>query len=493
MVRQGFDYDLVILGGGSAGIVAGNVAGALGARVALVEKTRIGGECLWTGCVPSKALLHIAEMAKAMRTARTLGLKNVRLTRDDCAGAFAAVRDRIETTRINDATETMLRDFGVEIRIGAGEFVRPHLFRTPTGDLKSARFLIATGSSPAIPNIPGLNDVGFLTNQTVFSLTSVPESVLILGGGYIACELGQALVRLGAKVTIVERNERLLKREDSEAVDLLTETLKAEGITVLTGTTVERFSAGEGDRKIADLVAPDDRRFRGSFSEILVAVGRQGNTEGLGLERVGVTTDEKGYVRVNAAGRTENPSIWAGGDVTGRNQFSHMAEEEAKALVRNILFPGAQTLPADLVPYAIFTDPELAQVGKTEAEAIADFGEKRVKVLRHSFRQDDRAIVEDRTTGMVKVITVGPTGKIVGATILGPRAGELIQEWVLAIRHGLTAAQIAGTVHVYPALTVSNQRAAQKWFTDLTEHPAVRGVLGSVFGYAPRDGKSLHG
>jgi pyruvate/2-oxoglutarate dehydrogenase complex dihydrolipoamide dehydrogenase (E3) component len=339
--------------------------------------------------------------------------------------------------------------------------------------------------------IPGLDRVGYLTNQTLFSLDTIPETLLIIGGGYIACEMGQALARLGSKVTIVERGERLLKREDAELVALLTDAMREEGITILTGTGVEGVNPFDNRGNRATLLSSDGTTRGLSFTDVLVATGRKGNTAGLGLEGIGVACDDRGYVTVDAAGRTGVSHIWAGGDVTGKNQFSHMAEEEAKALVRNILFPGTQAIPGNLVPYAVFTDPELAQVGLTEEQAIAAYGREKVTVLRHAFRQDDRAIVEGQTTGMVKVIATGPTGRVVGASILGPRAGELIQEWVLAIQHRLTVPAIAGTVHVYPTLTVSNQRAAQKWFTGITTQPLVRTALSNLFGLNPRETSHL--
>jgi pyruvate/2-oxoglutarate dehydrogenase complex dihydrolipoamide dehydrogenase (E3) component len=489
--RKRFDYDLVILGGGSAGIVAGNVAGALGARVALVEKERIGGECLWTGCVPSKALLHVAQVAKTMRSAKSLGLKNARLTREDCAGAFAYVREKIEEVKSNDATEKMLRDFGVEIFFGEPRFVGPHLVSTPQGDLRGARFLLATGSSPREPDdIPGLRETGYLTNKTLYDLDRVPESVVFVGGGYIACEMGQALSRLGAKVTILDRGPRLLKRDDAELVEVLTRLLtEEERIEIVTGAEVTRVRA-EGGRKVLTATVDGAER-EVAAEEIVVSVGRRANTVGLNLDAPGVDLDEMGNVRVDATGHTTAPHVWACGDVTGQYQFSHVAEHEAKILVRNILFPGAQAVPYDVVPWATFTDPELAHVGLTEAGAVARYGEKAVTVLRHRFVQDDRAIVEGRTAGLVKVVTTGLNGSVVGASILGPSAGEMIHEWVIAMRHGLPARAIADLIHVYPTVSVSNQRAAQKWYAGVFDKPLVKGALSRLFGFEPRDASGL--
>lgn len=489
MARRNFDYDLVIIGGGSAGIVSGNVAGALGARVALVEKSRIGGECLWTGCVPSKALLHVADVAHTLRRGRSLGLKNVRLSRDDCAGAFRYVREKIDEVRGNDATEQMLRDFGVELFFGEGSFVSPHLFSTPQGDLRGANFLLATGSAPRVPEIPGLAEAGYLTNQTLFDLEAVPASLIIIGGGYIACEMGQALNRLGCSVTIVERGERLLKKDDPELVGMLTDVLQNEGVKVVLNAEVIRVRRDlEGHRVVT--FRNGDQESDLAAEAVLVTTGRQANTNGLSLGAVGARLDEKGNVGVDAMGRTSTPHIWACGDVTGQFQFSHMAEHEAKAVVRNILFPVPQKISFDLVPWATFTDPELATVGLTEDAAREKYGADSVQVVRHEFRQDDRAIVEGSTVGQVKVIVAGTNGAVVGAQILGPRAGELIHEWVIAIAHKLPVRAIADLVHVYPTLSVSNQRAAQRWYAGVMQKPLVQRGL-TLLGYQPRDAGSL--
>ncbi len=489
--RNRYDYDLVILGGGSAGIVAGNVAGGIGARVALVERDRIGGECLWTGCVPSKALLHAADVAHTIRYASQHGFADVALPREACDGAFAYARRKVEETRANDATEKMLRDFGVTIFKGAPRFRDAHTIETPRGDIKAANVLIATGSSPAVPDIPGLKESGYLINTTLFDLEAVPESIGIIGGGYIACEMGQSLARLGAQVTIFEHGDRLLKRDDAELVAVLTDTLRREGITIHTGAdivSVATLSNGSSPLSANKEIRLADGS-RHSFAAILVAAGRRANTESLNLHDIGVERGANGAVLVDEYGRTTNSTIWACGDVTGAHQFSHMAEQAAKAVVRNILLPGRQKLPLDLVPYATFTSPELAQVGFTEAQAREIHGDA-LHVLRHEFRQDDRAIAENDTTGLVKVITVGKLGKIVGASICGPRAGELIHEWVMAIHHNLPIAAIADLVHVYPTLNVSNQRAAQKWYSGIMSEPLVTGALRTL-GYDPRDASGL--
>ena len=486
-----FDYDLAIIGGGSTGIVAGNVAGGLGAKVALVEKDKIGGECLWTGCVPSKALLFAANMARDMRAAGDVfGLQNAPLSREDCAGAFGYARRKIEEVKTNDASGELLKQMGVQMFHGAGEFVHPHLFRTPHGDIKAAYFLIATGSSPLVPDLPGLENAGYLTNRTLYDLQAVPESLVIIGGGYIACEMGQALSRLGCRVTVIGRDKSLLSKEDDEMVDVLQSVLEDEGLRIVLGADAKSVRVNKSGEKVVTAQYTESNKTEDfTAEEILVTTGRRANTESLNLASVGVELDDKGNITVSETGQTTAPHIWAGGDVTGNFQFSHMAEHEAKILVRSILFPGSQKIPYDVVPWATFSDPELARVGMTETEAREKWGDG-VSVLRHTFKQDDRAIVENQTVGLVKVIVHGVNGNVVGAHIVGPHAGEMIHEWVIAMRHNLPVRAIADLIHVYPTVSVSNQRAAQKWYANLMQKPLVQTSL-HTFGFKPRDTTKL--
>ncbi len=487
--RNRFDYDLVLVGGGSVGLVAGGVAGALGARVAIVERSRLGGECSWTGCVPSKALLHAADVAHTLRRAGQVGFADVALSREQCDGAFEYARRKvIEASRASGSGDT-LREMGVDVFYETGAFVHKHLFRTDKRDLKAGAFLLATGSRPRIPDIAGLHEAGFLTNQTLFDLQAVPRSMVFIGGGYIACEMGQALARLGSRVTVLARDERLLPREDAEAVAPLVETLRADGVEIVTQAKVSAVRK-EGDERVVTYTTANGETATVQAEQVMVATGRQANSEGLNLAEVGVTCDAKGNVQTEENGRTQAPTVWACGDVTGRFQFSHMAEHEAKVIVGNALFGTRQAVPYTIVPWATFTDPEMARVGLTEAEAIAKFGANRVHVFRAPFAKDDRAIVENQTRGLVKVVTVGATGKIVGACITGPQAGELIHEWVLAMKHNLPVRAIADTIHVYPTLSLSNQRAAQHWYSDLLARPVVQHGLRTLFNFTP-SGKGL--
>jgi pyruvate/2-oxoglutarate dehydrogenase complex dihydrolipoamide dehydrogenase (E3) component len=472
MPTAAFDRDIVILGGGSAGIVAGVMAGGLGLRVLLIEKERMGGECLNTGCVPSKALLHAAKVAHTLRSAGSVGIKSRAVSRADAAGVMAHVRETIAEVREADATEQLLQKYGVEIRIGSARFEDAHTLWLDGERIRMANVILAMGSSPAEPDIPGLQEAGYRTNQTLFDLEAIPESLLVIGGGPVGVEMAQAFQRLGSQVTLVQKEARLLPHDDSELTDTLTRMLQAEGVDVRLRTQVEAVRVEEG-RRVAVLTR-EGRTSEVTCSEILAAVGRVPNTAGLNLMAAGVMV-EPDSIPVDARLRTTIPTIYACGDVLGQYQFSHMAEYEAKLAVRNIVFPGASRASFRLTPWATFTDPELAHVGLTE-EAAQTQG-LRYEVYRQPFAQNDRALTENEGQGVVKVLTQGLGGKILGVHILGPRAGELLQEWILAMEHGLGIRAIADLIHVYPTLSMANQHVAQRWYERKAEEPLVEKAL----------------
>jgi pyruvate/2-oxoglutarate dehydrogenase complex dihydrolipoamide dehydrogenase (E3) component len=375
-----------------------------------------------------------------------------------------------------DATEEMMRGFGVELFSGSPRFEDRHVLQVGEQRLLGRQFIIATGSRPAIPAIPGLQKAGYLTNTTIFDLAEVPESLLVIGGGPIGVELAQAYCRLGSRVTLVQRGPRLLPRDDVELTEQLTTMLRAEGIQVLLSAEITEVARLENGLRLAR-VRHKDRDIELQAAEILVAAGRRPNVEGLNLEGIGVRVESRG-VWVDVRLRTSVRNIWACGDVLGRHQFSHMAEHEAKAVVCNALFPFSKRVPFDVEPWTTFTDPESAHVGLTEAEARAHGGE--VRIYRHSFQQDDRALVDDQASGLVKIVA-DRRGRILGAHILGPHAGELIHEFVLAMRHGLSVRALADTIHVYPTLSLANQRAAQRYYQGLAEQPLLQNALRAYF------------
>ncbi len=460
------DYDIVILGGGSAGIVSGVMAGGLKMRVLLIEKSKMGGECLNTGCVPSKALLHAAKTARAMRDAGDIGLKNCALERADAAGVMRWVRGMIDRVRVADATEDLLRQNGVEIRHGDAHFEDPHTIVLDGERVRAEHFILATGSHPIVPDIPGLAEAGFRTNQTLFDLDAIPASLLVVGGGPIGVEMAQAFQGLGSQVTLVQKEARLLPSDDAELTGELTHILRQDGMDILLNrevTAVRREGVG---RVVALRQGTETREV--TCEELLISVGRAPNIEGLNLEAAGVRATAKG-IPTDATLRTSAAHIYACGDLLGEHQFSHMAEFEAKIVVRNIVFPGSANASFRVAPWATFTDPELAHVGLTEEEAH----ERGIayEVYRQPFAQDDRALTDNADKGLVKVLTQGIGGKILGVHILGPRAGELIQEWVFAMRHGHGIRDVADMIHVYPTLTMASQHAAQRWYEQKAKGP----------------------
>ncbi len=469
-----YDYDIIILGGGSAGIVSGVMAGALGMRVLLIEKGKMGGECLNTGCVPSKALLQAARVAHTLRTAGEVGLKSVPVTREDAANVMRHVRETIRTVEGADATAKLLTDNGVEIKRGSASFTDPHTLRLDGKSLTAANFILATGSSPAPLDIPGLEGVGCQTNQTIFDLEAIPESLLIIGGGPNGVEMAQAFSRLGSRVTLVQNRERLLPRDDVELASALAAVLREEGIDIRFSASVESVRA-EDCRKVVTVKQHDDRH-EIVCEEILTTVGRVPNTSGLDLEAAGVEYDAKS-VKTNAKLQTTAPHIYACGDLLGHDQFSHMAEYEAKTVVRNIIFPGESRADFHLSPWATFTDPEVVHLGLTEEEARAQG--LAYEVYKQPFAQNDRAITDNETRGFVKVLTTGLAGKILGVHIFGPRGSELMQEWTLAMQNGHSVRAVADLVHIYPTLSMASQHAAQRWYERKGQEPLAKAALGA--------------
>lgn len=459
-------YDLCVLGGGSAGLVAAVGAAKLGARVALVERRALGGDCLYTGCVPSKALIASARFAHQLGRAAAYGFAPLTWQfKDD---RFAAITERVQqiinTVGAHDAPE-VFRAEGVEIIFGTPRFVAPHeLEIEPQADsgmaqrmLRARRFCISTGSRPAVPPVAGLAQAGFITNEKVFHLQTLPNTLVVLGGGPIGLELGQAFARLGSRVTIVEMGERLLPREDEEVSAAIAGVLRAEGIEVLTQTRAVSTTRTADGRKYLTVEHNGTPRALPA-DELLVATGRKPNIEGLNLETAGVRYDDE-RIHTDAYLRTSATHIYAAGDVTGHFPFTHTAAYEAALVVRNALFFWPLTQRADfrVVPWTTFTEPEVARVGLTEREARARY--ERLHVYRADFADNDRAQAESATNGFCKLVCAGRKGEIVGAHIVGPHAGELIHEVVLAMKQRLPAAALGSLMHVYPTLTQINQRA----------------------------------
>ncbi|MEB3329692.1 MAG: FAD-dependent oxidoreductase [Candidatus Sericytochromatia bacterium] len=457
-----FDRNLVVIGGGSAGLVTAYIAAAVRARVTLIEAHRLGGDCLNTGCVPSKALIRATRLLAQLARAHEFGVL--------AGGArpeFSAVMERVQ--RVVAAIEphdsaARYTALGVEVLEGRARLASPWevIVTHPDGAetrLTTRAIVLATGARPTLPPIPGLEATGYLTSDTVWGLRELPRRLLVLGGGVIGCELGQAFARLGAAVTIVDRAPRLLAREDEEAAAAVAQRLRAEGLRLCLAHEARAFEHAGGDRIL--VASHEGREVRLAFDAVLVAVGRTPNVTGLGLEDLGIAT--AGTVEVDARLRTRFPHILAAGDVAGPWQLTHAAAHQAWHAAVNALFAPLKTFRVDgrVVPRAVFTEPEVAHVGLTEAEAAATG--VAVEVTRYGLEDLDRAIADGETEGFVKVLTAPGTDRILGATIVGAHAGDLVAEWALAMRHRLGLNAILGTVHVYPTMAEANKYVAGAW------------------------------
>ena len=460
--------DICVIGAGSGGLSVAAAAAAFGVSVALVEKDKMGGECLNTGCVPSKALIAAGKRAHALADARAFGV-SAGSAGIDFAKVHHHVHDVIAAIAPNDSKERF-NGLGVRMIAGAARFKDRNTVVVGDGiEIAARRFVIATGSLPALPPIAGLEAVPYLTNETVFDLTARPEHLVVIGAGAIGLELAQAFHRLGAAVTVLEAGEPLA-REDGECAAIVLDALAREGVIVRSNVTVARVE-GTGAKIKVVLAGDGEEAIEGSH--LLIATGRRANTDGLALEQARIACDRNGIV-VNKRLKTTNRRVYAIGDVAGRGQFTHLANYHAGLVIRNALFRLPVKVNADLVPRVTFTDPELAHVGLTEAQARARG--LSIRLLRWPYHENDRAQTERETVGHIKVVTDG-RGKILGATIVGAGAGELITTWTLAIDRGLSIRALAGIIVPYPTLAEIGKRAAITYFTPSLTNVWVRRII----------------
>jgi pyruvate/2-oxoglutarate dehydrogenase complex dihydrolipoamide dehydrogenase (E3) component/uncharacterized membrane protein YdjX (TVP38/TMEM64 family) len=472
-----FDRNLVVIGAGSAGLVTAYIAAAVKAKVTLVEKHKMGGDCLNTGCVPSKALLKSARVLAQLRRARDYGLAKANVEFD-----FAEVMERVQ--RVVQAVEPhdsieRYRGLGVECLQGEARIVSPwevevNLAEGGTRRLTTRSIVIAAGARPFVPPIPGIDRVGVLTSDTVWGLRKLPGRLVVLGGGPIGCELAQAFARFGSKVTQVEMLPRLLIREDPEVSEMVMARFRAEGVDVRVGQKAKAFRVDNG-RKL--LVAEHEGRdVEIEFDELLCAVGRVANTSGYGLEALGIPLTRARTVETNGFLETNYPNIYACGDVAGPYQFTHTASHQAWYAAVNALFGRFWRFRVDysVIPWATFTDPEVARVGLNETEAK----EKSIpyEVSVYGIDDLDRAIADEEAHGFVKVLTVPGKDRILGVTLVGEHAGDLIAEFVAAMRHGLGLNKILGTIHIYPTLAEANKYAAGVWKRAHAPEALLRGL-----------------
>jgi pyruvate/2-oxoglutarate dehydrogenase complex dihydrolipoamide dehydrogenase (E3) component len=438
-------YNMVVVGAGSAGLVTAAGAAGMGAKVALVERHLMGGDCLNYGCVPSKAVLRAARAIADVRRAGRLGVK----LPDEIEIDFATVMERVRRLRADISAHDSairFRELGVDVFLGNGQLSGPDTLQVGEQTLRFKRACIATGARPSVPPIAGLEEAGYLTNETVFGLTSLPPRLAVIGAGPIGCELSQAFARFGAQVTLLDSAPQLLGREDPEAAGLVEAALLDDGVQLLTGATVNRVKTG-GQGKTIHLTC-DGEQQSVTVDEILVAVGRTPNVKGLGLDQAGVDYDERTGVTVDDMLRTSNGNIYAAGDICSPYKFTHAADAMARIVIQNALFLGRAKLSALTIPWCTYTDPELAQVGLTEQQARSR--ELEVQTFTQQLVAVDRALLDDETDGMVKIVARAGSDRILGATVVARHAGEMLGELTMAISAGLGLKQIASTIHPYP-------------------------------------------
>jgi len=443
-------YDMAIIGGGSGGLTAARVATALGANVLLVDKERLGGDCLNYGCVPSKSLIHVARIVQKARESASLGIMTANLSVN-----MASVSEYVQRVIDRVAEGEKVYTEGVTVKFGQITF-KSATELVLNGEIFTSRnTLIATGSRPVMPRVEGLEEVGYLTNESVFDLMNLPSSIVIVGGGPVGVELSQAFERLGAKVTIIQEQERILPREDPEVSEAVARVLISEGIDIVTNA---RFvKAGRSGNKKVATARKGDQLLNFEADEIVLAVGRQPNIEGLNLEAAGIKYDKKG-IKVDDYLQTSASNILAIGDVIGGYLFTHVAVYQAGVAVRNALVPLARKkVDYRVVPWCTFTDPEAARVGLTPEDAEKQY--KQVRIVKFPWAEIDRAQAENETIGFIKLVLAGKKDEIVGAHMVGARAGEMLGEMALAMQHNLTLNDILGTIHVYPTMNTGIQQA----------------------------------
>ncbi|MEG6506448.1 dihydrolipoyl dehydrogenase family protein [Nitratidesulfovibrio sp. 1201_IL3209] len=490
------DADLLVIGGGAAGLTAAAGAARLGARVVLAEREpALGGDCLHHGCVPSKTLLATARARHVMRHAAFFGLPAPELEPVDFTAVARRIREVQAVIQRHDSPERFAA-LGVDVRFGPARFCDAHTVDIGGRRVSAARILVATGSSPQLPPLPGLDAVPLLTNRELFSLDALPASLLVLGGGPMACEMAQAFARLGSRVTMVLRGPRILPRDDADMAGVVHAALAADGVRVLAGATVKMLRAvpngpdgpsghdGHGEGVEADLELPQGEG-RGPLTvradRLLAALGRTPETAGLDLVAAGVASGAHGGITVDGRMRTSQPHIYAAGDVTGDWQFTHAAGHEAGVVVANAVLRLPRRADYARMPWCTFTDPELASVGCNERMA-AERGLS-VDVHVESFAANDRALTEGRPEGRLKLVLRKGGNKVLGVQAVGPHAGEVLNEWVAVLGGGVRLAALAGAVHPYPTLGEISARAAGSVVSRVLFFAGARRLLRLLFGY----------
>jgi dihydrolipoamide dehydrogenase len=467
-----YDANIVVIGAGSGGLVSSLIAAAVKSKVILIERHKMGGDCLNTGCVPSKAILRSAKVASMMSRAEEFGIEPV-----EVKPVFSKVMKRvhkiIETIEPHDSIERFT-SLGVDCVTGEAEIIDKHTVRVGDRDIRTKNIIIAAGARPFVPPIEGVQDIDYLTSDNVWELEELPPRLVVLGGGPIGCELSQAFAKLGSKVTMVEMMGQLMGREDSDVAELITDKFKKDGITVLTDHKAVKFT-NDGDKVLHCETAKGTVKI--PFDKVLIAVGRKANSDGMNLEQLGIKLRRNGTIETDEYLRTDVPNIFAVGDIAGPYQFTHTASHQAWFATVNALFGFAKKFKVDyrVIPWATFTSPEVARVGLSEREAEEKGID--VQVTRYGIDDLDRAIADGEAHGFIKVLTP-KNGKdtILGVTIVGSHAGELIAEYVLAMKHNLGLNKILGTIHLYPSMAEANKFVAGNWKRENQPHGLLKWV-----------------
>jgi len=454
-----FDRNLIVIGGGSAGLVSALIAAAVNAKVTLIEKHKMGGDCLNTGCVPSKALIKSAKVASLIKRSNEFGI-NVTESNID----FPAVMERVQSVIAKIEPHNSIKRFeslGVECIEGEANISSPWTVEINGKTLSTRNIIVATGARPFVPPIKGIEQINYLTSDNLWNIRALPKRLIVLGGGPIGCELTQAFVRLGSQVTQIEMLPRIMIREDEEIAEIVSKRFQEEGVDIRTNHLAKEVIIKD-DKKVL-ICEHNNETVEIEFDKMLVAVGRAANTSGFGLEELGVELNPNKTIKVNEKLQSSIPSIYACGDVAGPYQFTHTASHQAWYATVNSLFGRFKSFNVDysVIPWATFTDPEVARVGLNEQEAK----EKGIayEVTSYGIDDLDRAIAEGEDHGVVKVLTVPGKDKILGVTIIGDHAGELITEYISAMKHNFGMNKILGTIHIYPTLSEANKFAAGVW------------------------------
>ncbi|WP_445665363.1 dihydrolipoyl dehydrogenase family protein [Fodinibius sp. AD559] len=475
-----YDYDLLVIGGGAGGLTAAGIGANFGAKTLMVEANKLGGDCTWHGCIPSKTLLHLSKVAQNINEAEKFGYQKSQGL--DFSSVMEGVRSKREEVYEEADDPDIYRRMGVDIEFGQALFVDDHTVRIVKDEenrkVSSRYIIIATGSRPMIPSVKGMQEISYHTNETIFELEEQPESLAIIGAGPIGIEMAQAFQRLGTKVTVFDMLPRILSNDDEELAGMLQEYLADEGIDFKLSADVKRLSeTSDGNIKIETKINEEPLVWEGG--QVLVAAARTANCEGLQLENAGIDRQKNG-VNVDDRCRTNKKHIYAVGDVTGRYQFTHMSEHMAKVAVTNALLKIPKKIDQKHVPWSTYTNPELAHVGATEKELQEN--DISYKTYRFPYDKIDRAITDESTEGLIKVFAKEWNGKILGATIFGKQAGDLISEYALAMRNGITLRNIADTIHPYPTYGLGVRRAADQWYIQSQSTWMVK-LIKWVFGY----------